>query len=716
MRQQQEAERRRLEENRRQQEEMRRQQEMARQQQMEQMRRKREEDERRRAEQAAALNVRNAIQRMRMAQPEDFDALKQDLDSISATELPKCGQQAEVIRSDAEKVVEQAKQRVDSILEQRRKEEERRLAEEAKRKEQEEAVKKLMVEIADLVTNAEKEVTRLKEVAVLPEAGKEMALDEATKLAKSVNEVGVGARASCKSCTDYIVTNRNTMELAKAAAETQKDLMALTHRLHECLRLIVAMTSATTALKVKVVKKACAVKRLQQRSELFDKYDKDGDGSLNRKEMTAYAKGEFSGISLSAEVVDRIFRQLSVGDKIPKESFQRLKMAVAIAQEEEASRQRRAEAEARRKRMEERKAELTQEFGRSSEALDDTEPEVKKAEEKAEALNAKCAAGAGSGDRLSEPEVDEAAQQSKAASEELETVRKQFKNLSEDVEEELKAFVALEMQKLQLRATSFEERLKQVDATVVKSREVLAKQELLEMEALRAKAIKVIKEHAAKEKLSPEDFFKRTDADGDGAVSKSDFLGIFTKVEGCDIETEKLQLLFDKFEEASDGLIPKDLFLKLVRVHFHVVKETVMTTDRAIKASETVRRLEEGEVLEVHEGPIKDEAVGVTRVRGRAVKDDSVGWATVVGNNGGVFLEEGGDVYKVVKETALTTAAELDGKVVRQLRAGEIVEVIEWGREVGSAVRMKVKVKGDAISGWATKVTLDGAVHLTIAS
>merc|ERR1712242_657483 len=198
----------------------------------------------------------------------------------------------------------------------------------------------------------------------------------------------------------------------------------------------------------------------------------------------------------------------------------------------------------------------------------------------------------------------------------------------------------MEVQKLEMRLDSFEPRISQAGNAMEKGKTHLEKLDKAELEKLRAEVTKAIKTNAVDKKLSQEDLFVAIDQDGDGAVSKAD-LGAF--LEGCkDLELgqEKLDRLFASFQLDAKGTIAKDTFVKFVRVVYKVIKETVLTTDRTIKGSKTIRRLEVDEYVEVLEGPLRDENVDVLRVRGVAIKDDLAGWATVVGNNGSIFMEE----------------------------------------------------------------------------
>merc|ERR1712129_51506 len=106
-------------------------------------------------------------------------------------------------------------------------------------------------------------------------------------------------------------------------------------------------------------------------------------------------------------------------------------------------------------------------------------------------------------------------------------------------------------------------------------------------------------------------------------------------------------------------------------------------------------------------GGAQKEDSGVERVFVKTMKDGLEGWATVEGNDGSKFLEEGGNLFKVVKETILTEAFELDFEettgtkklkaLSRKLKIGETVEALVWPekQEKSELTRMKCRAKSD---------------------
>merc|ERR1712060_333955 len=136
-----------------------------------------------------------------------------------------------------------------------------------------------------------------------------------------------------------------------------------------------------------------------------------------------------------------------------------------------------------------------------------------------------------------------------------------------------------------------------------------------------------------------------------------------------------------------------------------------------IKESKTLRRLEMGETVEILRGPVVEESVDVKRVQARALKDDLEGWITLSGNQGTMYLEDGGNLFKVVKETILTPEFALDAgteKATRKLKQGEILEVREWPKkeEKSGLMRMKCKAKSISAAGWVTTVGNQGNVYV----
>jgi len=658
-----------------------------------------------------------------MISPDNFDQVRHEVEDAIAQELPRCGSQAEIVRREADQTIEQARLRAQSILEQQRREEERRQEEERIRKELEEKTWGLLATLGGMVSNAQQECEKLREAAAPAAGEQELSLKEVKALSKAVGDASTAAKTACMACTDFIVSNRSSMEQAKSMqVEMRNELLKYQGLLHECFKLIAANLNVK-AVQDKAIRKAVAGKRREKRQTLFEKYDADKDGVLNQAEVQAYSTGEFK-FTVPDEALAKMLKNLTKGGSgIPKENFQRLKMAIGVAREEEASRVRRKEAEERRKRIEAHKSQLISEFASTQQALDAAEPEVVAAEGKAKPCGA-------SDNSTPQAElsvlVEEAYKPLDDAKKTVSILREKILGFRNDVEEELTNFVQLETQKMEIKANSYDLRIQAAGNLIQKARDILHVQKIAALDKLRTEIAAIMKTYVKDKGITLEEFFTLVDADKDGAISRADFVGFLGKLETCDTATDKLEELFDHIDVEGSSVLPKDLFLRLSRVYYYVVKETVMTTMMAIKEGKTIRRMELEEVIEVEEGPFVDETVGVTRVKGSAVKDGAQGWVTVIGNSGhnssgsgpkgSVFLVEGGGSYSVEKAIPMTSSFEAKGQEpIRTMAVGDKVDVIEWDRkdETGT-VRLKVRLQGGGAVGWIPKSNEKEGAFLTL--
>jgi hypothetical protein len=165
---------------------------------------------------------------------------------------------------------------------------------------------------------------------------------------------------------------------------------------------------------------------------------------------------------------------------------------------------------------------------------------------------------------------------------------------------------------------------------------------------------------------------------------------------------------------------------RLVRVCYKVVTPIVMNNKLDASESEretsSVRRLEVSDVLELlGDGPEEDTATGLLRIHGRALAGGEVGYVTIKGNQGTVFIETGGNLFIVVKETPLTDAipGSSNGATPqesRKLKEGEMLSVLEHPKkdEASGSMYTKVKAQNDGAVGWATSVSGQGQVFLKV--
>jgi len=189
------------------------------------------------------------------------------------------------------------------------------------------------------------------------------------------------------------------------------------------------------------------------------------------------------------------------------------------------------------------------------------------------------------------------------------------------------------------------------------------------------------------------------------------------------LEDNELERVFKNLDNDDEGFVSKLTFGRVVKHYMKVVKDSVLTEELDMKEPKTIRRLEPKEIVEVLEGPIKEESSSCYRVRVKVMKDDATGWVSAAGNQGSILLENGGHIFKVVKETILTDSVELgDGKTEgkakpRKLKEGELLEVREWpAKQEGSGLtRMMCRAKSDGRVGWATTVGNTGISFISVA-
>jgi len=183
-----------------------------------------------------------------------------------------------------------------------------------------------------------------------------------------------------------------------------------------------------------------------------------------------------------------------------------------------------------------------------------------------------------------------------------------------------------------------------------------------------------------------------------------------------------LHRLFSIWDESGDGALSRERFAELLRKFMKVLKKTVLTDAVSIKESKVVRKLGEKEVLEVFGAAVAEAEVDVMRIKARAMDDGAEGWVTISGNQGTTYLQDGGGVFKVVKETILTESFELGAAskdavaVERKLKVGELVEVKTWMKkqEETGLVRMRCRAVLDGSVGWATVLGNQGGVFLEV--
>jgi len=201
-----------------------------------------------------------------------------------------------------------------------------------------------------------------------------------------------------------------------------------------------------------------------------------------------------------------------------------------------------------------------------------------------------------------------------------------------------------------------------------------------------------------------EDCFAKLAAGGD-AITEEAFCKHIRGLSGVSLSEEQAKLVATHID--ADG-VSRRSFLRLVQQYMKVVQGIAITPNFEVvdTKEKMVRKAEVEEMVEVLEGPVKDEKSGLERVRVKAVVDGAVGWISVKGNQGKQFLEQvDKPFFTCVKDTPMEKEFKSSSEaLVRTLKAEEVVELVEGPRAevLGNATRAKVKASSDSKIGWVT--------------
>jgi len=292
-------------------------------------------------------------------------------------------------------------------------------------------------------------------------------------------------------------------------------------------------------------------------------------------------------------------------------------------------------------------------------------------------------------------QLEELAKQVKQA---VDDARQSLKEQQEQVKKEAPGALAktkTEFVKMKVRTDQVERKSKQVVDWAKASCSAIANARLGEAaQALRAELIS--------KKLEPDELFNKLVEKGEETISEASFCAHLMTVDALkELRSEHAKLLF---RHVQPGGIGRRRFCGMVQQYHVIVRAIALTNEFEISKSKTLRKAEEGEIVEVLEGPSKDEKVGLLRIKARSLSDGIVGWITVKGNHGTPFLQEVEKPFYACN-TEMSLEKDFEGSsAVRQLKEDEVVELLEGPRkeEVPDALRAKVKATSDGETGWLT--------------
>ncbi|CAJ1377459.1 unnamed protein product [Effrenium voratum] len=734
------------EEMKRRQEEMRRQQEEARQRQqeevkrkaaehrvkMEEMNRQKMEQEKRMAEerkkqyeeQRATIRIRTCMQKVRMSKEEDLATNQQELAELMQVELPNCGSNAVKVQEECAQAVEQALKRIEAQKEVKRREEERK--EEALRKQRElqEKAAALLKECSSKVAAAEELVEAVVAAAAHLAPEKELKLEAVQKAASALEAKAEAATAALAECGQFSKEKSGEMRMhvkPKDAEDDTPTLAQVLQRINEAQKKKDTAVREAGVNKDKLTRKAEAKKKLDAQLLKFKKYDANKDELLDKKEVIAYAKKEFS-LTLNDARASKILSALADGKGVKKDDFQRLKVQIGIVREAQKDLARRKLREEHDKEIEKTKEGLKEKVVEADEKYSQVEGKVKEVEEAGKPLITEKMKSTEMQPLLEQ--LEEKAQELKAA---IAGFKAELQELKSSVDQEVSLWFQGHCKPLDSKTAALEPRMQRWTTLLTRSRAEMKNRATAELNVLETQMVAMIRQHQKAKGLSADDLYAAMSTSEE--VSKKDFLKFFQSCEVGEAErppAEELTRLFT-FLAGGDSSLPKERMMGIIRSYKKVLKDTILTKERGVNSG-AVRKLAVGEILEITGQESADEEVDVVRVQCRTLKDDEEGWVTVSGNHGTPFLAEYKGVYKVVKETIITPYFELDSAeqreatkqlkepVDRKLRPGELVDVWVWPKkeEKSGLVRLKCKCRSDGTVGWVTAVGNAGTVFLEV--
>lgn len=687
---------------------------------------KRREVAAKRDEAKSAVAIRRAFMRLHSATLDSFDTVKQELEELMLKEAPLLGSQLDKIQEEHQRVVDLASKRVDALKEERKKQQE--LKDKADKQRQE--TDRLVGELTDLVDVAEAKTDLLKEM-IEPLKEEDLAMEDVTSLMNSIEEQATEAEAAHVACFEF-AQGAKLMPLDQdpkniTFPQVKQQMIKLGARVNESASRAQVLLHEASLVRDAAKRKSIARKAVEDEQGVFDSYDGDGDGAWSQDEVASYAKGEFD-LDMAEEDLNRICRAYgNQNGAVPFSNLMMVRCAVGAAREHVRGKARRkvreereakeaAEREQRRKIVDEARTALQETMAKINEEVKGLEGDVTELEGKVRPIVSLTAKAAGPGvDELNKllTEVDSLI---KAAETRYSTARESVEALATQTPEaELKDYLTLEIKKFTVRLERCKARVGRSSMATMSGRELVAKRAALELEKLRTVVVSSLRNYMQANKLSGiEALFKEIHQNPGAHMTEAEFVTFVRDKCGSEIPPEKLQAIFGMVATGPDSCGVLEDFIQLLKVYNKVVDQTVMTAGLSVRDSRIIRRMVPKEVLEVYEGPIEDPGSGIMRVRAKALQDGAEGWVTVKGNQGTVYLEEGGNLYKVNKDVNLVRDFDVSPTVViRRLKDGEVLEVLEWEQERKGAKWIKAKAKSDCSIGWATTVDERGVEHLS---
>jgi len=279
------------------------------------------------------------------------------------------------------------------------------------------------------------------------------------------------------------------------------------------------------------------------------------------------------------------------------------------------------------------------------------------------------------------------------ASQAVELVEKAQKAVAAGHQSPLMLESKVEFARLQLRVKAAERKARSVCETVAKRFEATAADAMsLVLDMLRRAA------RSSDGTCEGDELFNEL-SDGKDQVTEEQFQDYFLK-DPCGLTDDKIQVAYRRM--APHGLSRRAFTAKLTDYRI-CVREITLTDSVEIQKAKRLRKVEVGEVLEALGASQVDEVLGLERLRIRAICDGVIGWVTLKSNAGTIYLEKTEKPFLWCQETVfLRNEGTEDSATVRELKPGEVLELIQGPREerLSSDMRVRGVSCQEDTSGW----------------
>lgn len=151
----------------------------------------------------------------------------------------------------------------------------------------------------------------------------------------------------------------------------------------------------------------------------------------------------------------------------------------------------------------------------------------------------------------------------------------------------------------------------------------------------------------------------------------------------------------------------------LLEEFMKAVREVTITDEFDIQTAKKVVKLGAGDFVEIIGEAEKDPKLGLSRAKCRVVRDNVSGWVTLGQSSGTKYMERAQKPRLWCRtSTNLTVAIEADSAPVRELRSGEVLELLEGPKDdkIGIDTRVRGIACHEESSGWLQVTDAAGTV------